>query len=295
MRPFSRHPLTKFEVEEYVATSSGSAKFAAIYAQWGDRPPLFSLSRADELRGQEALVQLGLPPGAWFICVHSRESGYSVYDDHIHDYRNSKIEDYELAIRYIVSQGGWCIRVGDPSMRPAPKMDGLIDYAHHPLRSDWLDLYLGAKARFFLGNSSGAFAMSAVFGVPVACTNLVPLAAALPFGKQDIGIPKLYKWKSNGQLIPFAEIMASSMSSFRTGQEFSSAGIELVDNLPEEILDLAEEQYECTSATPQAYRADAAATIRQEKIKSLFRLGHYSYGSSSRIGHAFLERYKELL
>jgi putative glycosyltransferase (TIGR04372 family) len=293
MSPFSRHPLTRFDVADYISTKR-EAKFSSILTQWGDRPPLFSLSHEDEVRGQEALRQLGLPEGAWFICVHSRESGYSAYDDHIHDYRNSKIEDYEMAIRYIVSQGGWCIRVGDPSSRQAPELDGLIDYAHHPLRSDWLDLYLCAKARFFLGNSSGALYMSAVFGVPVACANLAPMAAVFPYDERVIGIPKLYRRKAKGGLIPFLEILNSPMGDFRSTQEFIDAGIELVDSTPEEILELTREQLERT-AISQICRVDADSNLRQTQFKSLFRPGHYSYGSSSSIGQAFLERHKELL
>ena len=295
MRPLSRHPLTKFEVENYVATSRGSARFASIQAQWGARPPLFSLCGTDEARGQEALRQLGLPAGAWFVCVHSREGGYSAYDEHSHNFRNSRIEDYALAIRYIVAQGGWCIRVGDPSMQPAPAIDGLIDYAHHPLRSDWLDLYLGAKARFFLGNTSGALFLSAIFGVPVACANLVPMAVVFPFGERDIGIPKLYSRGSPGELIPFAEILGTSIADFRNTKDLKGAGIELIDNSPEDIRDLAMEQYEKTAGFPMHSPYAEDDETLQKDFKSLFRPGHYTYGSSSRVGRSFLKRYQHLL
>ncbi|MES2686065.1 MAG: TIGR04372 family glycosyltransferase [Pseudomonadota bacterium] len=294
MRPLMTHPLTKLDVASYAATSDSSAGFARIQALWSKRDALLSLDLVDRQRGDRALRELGVPEGAWFICVHSREGSYSAYDEHNHNFRNSNIEDYVLAVQHIVSLGGWCIRLGDSSMRPAPAVPGLIDYAHHPLRSDWLDLYLGANARFFLGNSSGALSLSAIFGIPVACANMAPLAAVFPFGERDIGIPKLYSRASSGELIPFDEILSTSMADFRHAKDFKSAGIALIDNSPEEIRDLAMEQYQNTGdvSTPP-YTPDDEAL--QRTFQSLFRPGHYTYHSSSRIGRSFLSRYQHLL
>lgn len=295
MRPLMTHPLTKLEVADYAATSDSSAGFARIQALWSKRDALLSLDPVDKQRGDRALRELGVPEGAWFVCVHSREGGYSTYDEHNHNFRNSNIEDYALAVQHIVSMGGWCIRIGDPSMRRAPAMRGLIDYAHHPLRSDWLDLYLGAKARFFLGNTSGALSLATIFGIPVACANMVPLAAVFPFGERDIGIPKLYSRGSPGELIPFAEILSTSIADIRHAKDFKDAGIELIDNSPEEIRDLAMEQYENTAGFPMHSPYAEDDEVLQKAFKSLFRPGHYTYGSSSRVGRSFLRRYQHLL
>jgi putative glycosyltransferase (TIGR04372 family) len=293
MRPLMRHPLTRLAVEDYAATSR-SARFAAIQAMWSDRAPLLTLTESDVARGEAALRELGVPQGAWFVCVHSREGGYSTYDEHKHRFRNSNIESYMLAIEYIVSRGGWCIRLGDSSMRRAPSMAGLIDYAHHPAKSDWLDIFLGAKARFFLGNASGALHLSATFGVPVACANMAPMAVVFPFGERDIGIPKLYRRRASGGMMSFKEVLSSQMADFRRASEFDQASIELVDNSPEEIRDLAAEQYEFTAGThTRVYNDDDQ--VLQARFKALFRPGHYTYGSSSRIGRAFLRCHRDLL
>jgi len=69
--------------------------------------------------------------------------------------RNANISDYTDAMRAIVARGGWCIRVGDPTMRPLDPIPGVVDYARSSSKSDWMDLFLCARCRFFLGNTSG--------------------------------------------------------------------------------------------------------------------------------------------
>ncbi|NBW52073.1 MAG: TIGR04372 family glycosyltransferase [Betaproteobacteria bacterium] len=255
--------------------------------------PLLRIDERDARRGEAALRSLGIQPGQWYVCVHSREPGYSPGDDGAHSYRNSSFDDYLLAVEYIVSCGGFCIRMGDASAAAVPAMPGLVDYARHPLRSDWLDLYLAATCRFFLGNSSGAFAMASVFGVPVACANMAPLSVVYPNGPSDIGIPKLYRERATGRLLTFPEILALPMANWRFAGDFDSAGIELINNTPEEIRELAEEQYR--RVTMPSFKYDPSDEELQMRFRKLFRPGHYMYGSASRIGQSFLRRHADLL
>jgi putative glycosyltransferase (TIGR04372 family) len=293
LRPFSRHPLTALDVSKYCVAINGTAESYKVQALWSDSPPLLKINPEDICRGEKALAEIGLPRGTWFVCVHSRDGGYSPKDEPFHSYRNSNFEDYRMAIEFISSQGGVCIAMGDSSMQPIPKMTNLIDYAHDPIRNDWLDLYIAANCRFFLGNTSGAFIMSSVFGVSVACANMAPFSAQFPFGNKDIGIPKLYKKTSSGRLLPFKEILDSPMGNFRYSSDFNSAGIELIDNSPEDILDLAIEQFERTTDPDFVY--NKKDDVLQRRFRDLYKPGHYSYGSASRIGRAFLNNYQYLL
>lgn len=293
LRPFQRHPLTGLNIDRYVGAIHQSSDFAHIQAQWGDRPPLLRIDERDARRGMAALRSLGIQPGQWYVCVHSREPGYSPGDDDAHSYRNSSFDDYLLAVEYIVSRGGVCVRMGDASAAPVPEIPGLVDYARHPLRSDWLDVYLSANCSFFLGNTSGAFAMASVFGVPVACANMAPLSVVYPNGPRDVGIPKLYKERATGRLLTFPEILAQPMANWRFAGDFETAGIELINNTPEEIRDLAREQLE--RITSPGIRDSVADEELQQRFRDLFRPGHYMYGSASRVGQAFLRHHAALL
>jgi putative glycosyltransferase (TIGR04372 family) len=295
LRPLSWHPLTTVDITRYAYETGGTVAFPKIQALWEGKPPLLEINDSDKSRGEEYLAKIGVPSGAWFVCVHSREGGYTLspHDEDLNGYRNSRIENYLLAVDHVISQGGICIRMGDPSMLPIPEKAGLIDYAHHPERCDWLDLYISARCRLFLGNSSGAFFMSAVFGVPVACANMAPFSGIYPYGANDIGIPKLYRETSTGRLLPFKQILDLPMGNFRTTIEYASQGIELVENSPEEIRDLLAEQLKRITDPGFSY-ADEDELL-QRRFRALFQPGHYSYGSKSRVGTAFLQKYRSLL
>jgi putative glycosyltransferase (TIGR04372 family) len=295
LRPLSWHPLTTVNTTRYAYDVDGTVAYPKIQALWAGKPPLLEINPNDRSRGEEYLKKIGVPSGGWFVCIHSREGGYthSMNDEDLAGYRNSRIESYFDAVDYVISRGGVCIRMGDPTMVRVPERPGLIDYAHHPERCDWLDLYISAKCRLFLGNTSGAFFMSAVFGVPVACANMVPLSGIYPYGANDIAIPKLYKEVSTGKLLTFKQILDQPMGNFFTSLEFRRQGLELVDNTPDEIRDLLAEQLRRVTDPSFSYTEEEERL--QQRFRSLFRPGHYSYGSASRVGTSFLQKYRDLL
>lgn len=291
LRPLSYSPLLHFDTARYATAINQTAQYPAIQAKWAGRAPLLSLDQHDVRRGERFLREQGVGPHDWFVCVHSREGGYSPHDENVHSYRNSDIASYRLAMAEIAARGGWCIRIGDPSMRRLPAMERTIDYAHHPQRADWLDVFLCARCLFFLGNTSGPYLMSSIFGVPVALANLLPLSAVLPFAQRDLGIPKLLA-DATGRPLPFGKIMDSPAGNFRFTSEYRRAGLTIIDNTPEEIRDLALEQLDrCRGAATY----DDTDAFLQERFRHLFRPGHYAYGSLSRVGRDFLRAHRALL
>ena len=127
---------------------------ARIQRQWeaDKRAPLLSLSEAnkDALRGW--LRQMGIPEGAWYVCLHVREAGFHVEWNAMYPtVRDSKVEDYILAVKTITERGGYVVRVGDQTMERLPKMEGVFDYAHSSLKNPIADVLLPAGCRFFIG------------------------------------------------------------------------------------------------------------------------------------------------
>jgi putative glycosyltransferase (TIGR04372 family) len=291
LRPLQRHPLTKFPTFRYVTALNHSADVFQINTNWGARPALLQLESSDNERGYDALRRMGVPDGGWYVCVHAREGQYSPVDEHLHSYRNISIDDFEKSIAYITSKGGVCIRMGDASMTPASKIPGLIDYARSEFKRDWMDLFLAANCRFFLGSNSGAFAMASVFGKPCAIVGMAPLSVA-PFRPPDIFLPMLYKSVTASQVMSFRQILQSSSSTFRIAEEFEKAGIALIKNTDDEILDLTIEQLDRTQGN---YLLREDAERLQRKFKGLLKPGHYCYGTAARIGDSFLRKYQHLL
>lgn len=290
--PLTRFPKLTYSTAQYAVAIDDTAKCAGIYTQWHGRPKILTYP-ADKMGvGRSALAKMGLPAGAWFVCVHSREGGYSPGDEHLHSYRNSDIRNYALAMDAIVQAGGWCIRVGESSSRPCVPMAGVIDYAHSPLKGDWMDVFLCANCLFFLGNSSGLYMLSSVFGVPSALANLIPVSGALPVAAGDIGIPKKLHWKSSGKALTFAEILANSVGNFRFSWQYEEYGMVVEENSPEEIRDMALEMLDYCQGKVSYTDEDESL---QRRFRSLFKQGHYSFGAASRIGRGFLRKYEYLI
>ena len=292
LKPLTIQKILHYDIHRYGSVIGQTAEFPLIQKRWGDRSPVLSLQPADVIRGEERLRELGIPDSAWFVCVHSREGGYSPHDEQTHSYRNSEIDSYVPAMSAIIARGGWCIRMGDPSMKKLAPMQKVIDYAHHPLRADWMDLFLCARCRFFLGNSSGIYLVAAAFGVPVALANLLPVSAALPYGKRDLGIPKSLWSLAEQRLLTYPEILSSPVGNMRFSREYEQAGIRVIDNTGEDILELALEQMEITGDGARYTAADQELQVR---FKALMKPGHYTYESDSRIGRNFLRKHNALL
>ena len=148
-RPFMRFPDLAESLEVYCSVMRGPSRTFDVQRRWGAREPLLQLNEAETAKGEEALRRMGIPEGAWFVCVHAREGGYDAGHEWVHSYRNANIAAYTDAMEAIVARGGWCIRMGDKSMRPLPAMSNVIDYAVSLFKSAEMDLFLCAPMPFF--------------------------------------------------------------------------------------------------------------------------------------------------
>lgn len=282
--------LMRYDTNRYVWSYDRSQEIYRLNAQWGDRPPLLSLTPEDAAERKDMISAIGLPPDAWFVCMHAREPGFAPYDEAVHGYRNSAPEALIPAIRAIVARGGWCVRMGDPTTRPLPSLPGVVDYAHHPLRSARFDVVLCATARFFLGNSSGLAFVSSVFGRPSLLVNVVPMAGLAPW-PIDLSVPKLYWSKHEGRLLRFDEILGTPAASYRFASQYQRAGIELRENSPDEILDATTEMLDRLDGRDVWGPDDEQL---QQHFMSLLRPGDYGYGAASRVSATFLRKYRYL-
>jgi putative glycosyltransferase (TIGR04372 family) len=290
LRALSHWGLMKYDMSRYVLRLNASQEIYPINAEWRGRAPLIALSDADRDWSDARFLELGLPPGAWHVCVHVREAGFSPGDEVVHAHRNADPKAVQPAMAEIVRRGGWCVRMGDPSMTPLDPAYGVIDYAHHPLRTARLDVALCARARFFLGNTSGLALVSSVFGVPGALANMIPISI-LGILPSDISIPKLLRIR-DGRFLSFAEALDSEIGDFRYAELYARAGLTAVENSGEEILELVREMFDRLEGRCAWHPEDE---MRQRRFMALLRPGHYSYGAASTVSAAFLRRHQDLL
>ena len=290
LRPLAESRHTQYYTHRYSSTIDSKADVYDIQGKYGTRPPLLALSDSDRNRGRALLNDLGVPPDAWFVCVHAREDGYSPNSGQ--SYRNSDINNFLLAMDAIVKRGGWIIRVGDPTMVPLPKMDRVIDYVHLTVKSDWMDIFLVASCKFFFGSASGLSGLAYVFGTPCVTVDNAPLACVLPVGPNDISIPKLVWSNDMERYLSFREIFSTPVSNYRYGAFFERANLRVVNNTSEEIQAAAIEMLDKVNGKAAYTEHDEEL---QTRFKSLMNPTHYSYGSLSRIGRDFMRKYSHML
>jgi putative glycosyltransferase (TIGR04372 family) len=199
---------------------------------------------------------------------------------------------YLPAVQKIVDHGGWVIRVGDPSMKPLPEMEHVVDYVHSPLHSEWMDVFLAASCRFCLGTSSGMFVVAWSFGRPSALANWESLALR-PWASSHVFIPKLWRLDAEDRLLTFAELTrppyVDAVRRIRPSEQ-ERLGLSLVDNTAEEIEELVEEMFE--------REAGGRWSDEQERLQAAFEgivAEHYPHGAAARIGSRFLARHRDLL
>jgi len=295
LRPLERHPLLNFDSTWVHLPEGQKAKpVPAIYqvqtkyeAKFGDQPLLW-LSESDRVRGWNSLQTLGVPRDAWFVCLHGREDGYLPHLDY-HSFRDVDIDSYLMAAEAIVDRGGWVIRMGDPTMKPLPTMDRVIDYVHSDIRSDWMDVFCFAQCKFLLGSASGAFCVPHVFGVPLAIANYAPMEIG-PFSSRDIWIPKLYWSRSEHRYLTYDEILRSTLGLVVAAEELDAACVSLLDNEPEDIRDLAEEMMDRLDGSIRYTKEDQ---VLQERFKTLLH-AEPLYATSAHVGRDFLRNHSSL-
>ncbi len=291
IRPFEYFPFLRIDFAEVLGPVARPSQYQTIVSQWGERPPVFRLPNEVLAKGYGVLSEMGVPDGAWFVPVHTRDGIFAPTVENRYDYRNCHISNYSAAVDAIIARGGWCIRMGEKGTPPIPERQGVINYPDTPFKSDWMDLFLCNQARFFLGNTSGLKMVSTISGVPCAAANMTPHDCAFGFLPGDISIPKLLRLK-DGTMPHFAEIFASDISRYHESWQFKDAGVILLENTPQQIRDLATEMLDVLDGKAQRTAEDEA---RQETFRRLLTPRHHAYGTRSRIGAAFLREYAHLL
>ncbi len=185
------------------------------------------------------LMEEGLDPENWFVCLHMRESRYE-YRYGEDGNRSVDPATYLPLIRHVVRErGGQVVRMGDPSMLALPEMEGFVDLSRY---DDILLLQLFAlsRARFFVGTDSGPVGMSGVFGVPTVSTNSIGVAVLTD------GDAVLFKkmWTPAGRPIRFREFLDSGTTSFHGVYPIH---VQIENNSSEELLAAAKHMMEETA------------------------------------------------
>jgi putative glycosyltransferase (TIGR04372 family) len=196
--------------------------------------------------------------------------------------------DYLPAIREITRRGGWVIRMGDPAMPALAPLPNVIDYCHSAIRSDWMDVFLAASCRFFVGTSSGVCYAAQNYGVPNVLTNWWP-PAQRPWHPGDLFIPKRHRRAADNTLLSLAESLREPFGYCNSLDYLQTVhGVAVEDNDSEDIRAAVVEMMDCIEGRGDYDQDDIA---RRDQADGIYRsIAMELYGSSGAFGASALAR-----
>jgi putative glycosyltransferase (TIGR04372 family) len=257
-------------------------------------PPHLEFTADEAAAGRAATAALGVPDGMPFVCFNARDAAYTEAwfpgKKGPRLYHDSEIEHYLPMAEEMVRRGYAALRMGSVVKRPLAAVDPrIIDYATRG-RTEFMDLYLAAHCRFFLG-ASGITMLPMIFRRPVALVNFIPLAFVPAWNPWDIVIPKTLWLRRERRLLRFAEILHSDIGR-NIRYPHDDAGIEVLENTPEEILALAVEMDDRLRGT---WRTTDEDEELQRRFWALWGPDDLNRVFRARIGAQFLREHRALL
>jgi len=253
----------------------------------------------EEKKGKAGLRAMGIPDGASFVCLAVRDDAYlNDQSPHLdwsrHKHRDSNIQDFVLAAEELTERGYYVLRMG-VLVNEALNVDNpmIIDYATNGMRSDFMDIYLGANCTFCVSTSLGFDAISTIFRRPVVYVDVSPLGVIRTNNSNYISTAKKYWLRNEKRLMSFQESFDTGAALFWLSDEFETMGIELIASTPEEIKSVVLEMEERLSGKWKQLEEDERL---QQRFWELFPMNEYNGEDSeinSRIGTDYLRRHEE--
>ena len=232
---------------------------------------VLEFTEEEETLGKEMLNKFGLKDKDKFVVFHVRDKTYNLKkmperfrDWTYHDYRHTDISKFVLAAEDLVKKGYYVFRVGATAEKPFDlKNQKIIDYANSELRSDFMDLYLGAKCLFCLSTGSGYQDLPRLFNKPLALME-VPFGYLYLHSDKHLLMTKHHFHKREKRKLSLSEIFEQGLAYARRTEVFEKRGVELIENSPEEIRDLVIEMVENLEYKNKLNSED-------EKLQKVFR------------------------
>ena len=270
-------------------------------------PDMLPFRRDEDQWARSWLRGLGWRDGEPFVCLLVRDSAYldsdplhrsyAVTEDPVvgrgwryHDYRDSDIATYVEAAEWLAAQGVWVLRMGRIMARPMPiRHSRVIDYAFHPEKSDFLDVWLFAHCDFCITTGSGPDMVSDIYRRPLLAVPLMPLNCLWSWS-DAIHVSKRLVWGATGRPLSLRDYFDHG---YGYATQYAQAGIDIHDLTPGEILAAVQERWQRIQGT---WEETADDLDRQRRFWAIlkahpdFHRGHGWIHPQSRAGAAWLRQ-----
>ena len=204
-------------------------------------------------RGNKFLDQLKADPQK-FVCLHVRDSAYltQVFGQqvHKHDYRDSEISTYVETAEVLAEMGYTVFRMGALVKEPlVSKHPRVIDYAANGMRTEFLDVFLGAHCTFCISTGSGWDSVPTIFRRPVMFVNYLPIFEASATSYPITIYPKLLGDEGSPISLSLAELIQRNLATPHNSAAYADAGVEIRDLSSEELVEAVTEMAQRVEGT----------------------------------------------
>jgi putative glycosyltransferase (TIGR04372 family) len=222
--------------------------------------PTLKLNDAELKTGEVFLNSIGLDKDSKFVCLNVRDDSFlaktkpvgwhSNRDWSYHNYRDSDIKTYVVAAEALANMGYTVFRMGaivkEPLISTHPRV---VDYATNGMRSEFLDIFLGATCKFTVSVGSGWDSIPAIFRRPMVWVNHLPLFDASGLTLPNTVCPKVLIDRKSGKLLSFSEILDRGVADRFNSQAYKDAGVEIRDLSSEELVEAVTEMAQRVEGT----------------------------------------------
>ncbi len=205
----------------------------------------------DEKKEMDFLYEkLQIEKNSWFVGFFSRDalfdSNYRFNMAKEFSNRNSNIEDFIPAMKFISDNGGYAVRIGNQQNKKLNvHYPRIIDYPFLEEKSEKLDFLITYFPKFIIGCGSGIVDLSSLNNVPTGYVNLEQYEHHI-VRKNAVFIPKIIKYKKNDKILSKTEYF-KIIKNHSTIQDLNKLvnhhNLYYEDNSPEDILNITKDFY----------------------------------------------------
>lgn len=195
-------------------------------------PPQLYINKEEVNKGEEMLSKIGIPKKSKFVCLNVRDNAYlkknfPKKNFNYHDYRNWKISNFEEAIKCLISEKIYVIRVGKKSEEKLNIESKYFIDVTNKILPDLFDVYVGSHCYFCISTQSGFDAIPYVFRKPIAYL-VVPIAVFHTSSKRFMLTTK-YHLDANEKILSISDIFKHDCHYLLKTEEFMKKKITLKD------------------------------------------------------------------
>jgi len=280
----------KHELKLNTRTIALGRDFECLIQQTGNH---VDFTPQEHERGKCEIKALGLDPQRPHVCLLGRDSAFLQQtmpgsDGDMQEPRNMDISTFKAGAEELLDLGYNVIRIGSIVQEPLKiEHPNFVDYACSGKQNDFMDIYLPATCKFFVGAQSGPMHVANIFRIPCLRINVVRLEVIEYCSPDDLAMFKLIRSESSGRILSIPEIIASGISKWPI-ENFADSDFTVIDNTENELLEAIKEMYLKVNGKNQPTDEEKR---RQQHYLSHLKISNYNTRFETPISAFFLKKH----